>query len=141
MRYALVIYAVRVVGTRLDDFVPDATRFCPCHWRWRRGCRHQASIRTWIFAIARHKCWDAIKRRKSMIKAGWAEDNEHDLPDNAWSPDQLYEQPNFLARVKTSLSQLRSADREILGRTYITEMPRAEVARLLGIAETGGGLG
>lgn len=106
-------------------------------WRTMPGFRHQASIRTWIFAIARNQCWDELKQLTRHTRTLSFEANEQqDIPAVELSPEDQYAQQNFLSYVTDGLAQLDSRDREVLVFTYISEMSRVDIARLLGIAVT-----
>ena len=106
-------------------------------WRTLPGFRHQASIRTWIFAIARNRCSDALKGLIRYSETMGSDPDETTEPlDTALSPEEHHTQEDMLAYIRKGLTALDSKDREILVLTYITEMPRADIARLLGISVT-----
>ncbi len=106
-------------------------------WRTLPTFRHQASVRTWLFAIARNQCWNVFNQSTRDAKAQDIQRNEgREVSFDAPLIDEQYARKDIAARVVQGLSQLRSEDREILVLTYITEMPRAEIAQLLGIAQT-----
>ncbi len=63
-------------GDKADDVAQEVFLAA---WRTLPKFRHQASARTWLFAIARHQCWDVFSRSSRDDKVQdrqWSEDRE-----------------------------------------------------------------
>jgi len=107
-------------------------------WKTMSQFRHEASIRTWVFAIARHHCWDALQRMTPQDMADEpSEGMRRETPDTVPPLEEQYAYHNLLAWVRRGLTRLRSDDREVLVMTYMTELSPADIAHLLGITEAG----
>lgn len=105
-------------------------------WKTLPRFRHEARIRTWVFTIARYHCLDAWRQRTHHDSAAAPGEGYVQATPEAIPPlHAQYEHQEFLAWVRRALAQLPSADREVLALTYIAELPPAEIARVLGIAE------
>ncbi len=118
-----------------DDKADDvAQEVFMAAWRTLPHFRHQASVRTWLFAIARNQCWNVVNQRRRDAKSIQPSEGR-EAPCEGPLLDEQYARQDIVARVMQGLSQLRSEDREILILTYITEMPRAAIAQVLGIAD------
>jgi RNA polymerase sigma-70 factor (ECF subfamily) len=97
--------------------------------------RGQASVRTWLFAIARKQCLKALRDRGRRRRL------EHDQQQTIAST--VHRQPPFpededpevrLRLVKQGLSQLDKTERALLLMHYDTGLPVADIAHILGIA-------
>src|SRR5262249_47738361 len=93
------------------------------------------------FAIARHHCWDALQQRRPHDMADEpGEESRREVPAPVPPLEEQYVHHNLLALVRRSLARLRRDDREVLVMTYMTELPPADIAHLLGITEAGVGV-
>jgi RNA polymerase sigma-70 factor (ECF subfamily) len=97
--------------------------------------RGQASVRTWLFAIARKQCLKTLRDRGRRSRL------EHDQQQTIAStvhrqpPAAEGEDPEVKLRlVKQGLSQLDKAQRALLMMHYDTGLPVAEIAHILGIS-------
>jgi RNA polymerase sigma-70 factor (ECF subfamily) len=105
-------------------------------WKTLPQFRHEARLRTWVFTIARYHCLDAWRQRAQRDGPGAPREGGVQATPAAIPPLHVqYEHQEFLAWVRRALAQLPPADREVLALTYIAELPPAEIARVLGIAE------
>ncbi len=104
-------------------------------WKGMPNFRHEASIRTWIFQIARNHCRDTFRRRFPELMASDEEEDRlyRDLTDATPLPQEQVEHHDFLAWVKEGMGELDQVDREVLVMTYNTDLAPAEIAQLLGI--------
>src|SRR5262245_18837195 len=105
-------------------------------WKTLPQFRHEARIRTWVFTIARYHCLDAWRQRGRRDASAMSREGEgHAIPEAIPALHTQYEHHEFLVWVRRALAQLPPADREVLVLTYIAELPPAEMARVLGIAD------
>ncbi|PON15275.1 hypothetical protein C2W62_24680 [Candidatus Entotheonella serta] len=97
--------------------------------------RQQASVRTWLFAIARKKCLQVRRNRdrRSRIR----QDKQNVIAQSAHrdAPAAAGEEPEaMLERVRQSLRQLPDAERELLTMRYDTGLSVADIAQIQGIS-------
>jgi RNA polymerase sigma-70 factor (ECF subfamily) len=133
---AVVGFCLHLLGRQAAEAEDLAQEVFLAAWRTMPHFRHEAGLRTWVFAIARRHCWDALKRAdRSHVRVAARRRLSEDTPDPTPPPQEQHEQQDFLAWVKQGLAQLPSEDREVLVMTYMAELPPAEMAQLLGIEE------
>ncbi len=111
-------------------------------WRVTRagqGFRGEGTVRSWLFAIARHAAWRRNRRRAGEppvhedvdavvdlqlgCAAGWGDD-----------PEQLLAAAESQAAVRAALARLPDADREILALRDIAGLSGPDVAATLRIS-------
>jgi len=99
---------------------------------WRAGDRFDervASLRTWLFAIARNVVIDLQRRRAVRPRVEHA---EHEVDDAAVDP---FEAALLAWQVEEGLRRIGDAHRQVLFETHYRARPYAEVAAELGIPE------
>ncbi len=97
--------------------------------------RQQASVRTWLFAIARKKCLQTLRNRERRSRI--TRDQQRLIAHGAHRepPVAPGEEPEALfALVKTGLGQLAEADRALLTMRYDTGLSVADMAQILGMS-------
>ncbi|GAA5154242.1 sigma-70 family RNA polymerase sigma factor [Nocardioides marinquilinus] len=105
---------------------------------WRHGARYdpaRASLRTWLFEIARHVVVDAQRARGARP---WLRDlADHERLDIVapWVDDG-WERLMRRVLVEEALTRLGADHREALTQTYLADRPYPEVAAELGIPES-----
>ncbi len=102
--------------------------------------RGEASVRTWLFAIARRQCWKAMKqsgRHETLLQRA------PQPPDTQTSPEhdllKLEEEALWASRrsrLSYALQQLKKRERDVLMMYYYTGMTYAEIATKLWVSET-----
>jgi RNA polymerase sigma-70 factor (ECF subfamily) len=104
-------------------------------WRGAQHFAHQSRVSTWIFGIARHKAFDALRRTGRHEQHAVALDEAPDLPCRQDSPiEQIHrEQLGLVAR--KALAKLSGEHQEVLRLVFYEELPYEEIARLLDIPE------
>jgi RNA polymerase sigma-70 factor (ECF subfamily) len=111
-----------------QDIFLDAYKAMP---RFRR----QASVRTWLFAIARKKCLQV--RRNRDRRGRIHQDKQEMIAQSAHRepPETTGDDPEaILQRVRKSLEQLPGAERELLTMRYDTGLSVADIAQIRGIS-------
>lgn len=93
----------------------------------------QASTATWLLKIARNVTYDYF-RRKRVIQF-FSFDKEHDLEAKALSPEGRLEQKEQLARMYSSISNLKKDYQEVLLLRKVQECSIQETAYILGWTE------
>ena len=97
--------------------------------------RQQSSVRTWLFAIARKKCLQALRNRERRGRLT--------RDQQARIADQVHREPSPLPdddpeavtrRVRQGLNQLSHEERSFLTMRYDTDLSVADMARLLDIS-------
>jgi len=97
--------------------------------------RGYASVRTWLFAIARKQCLKVIRNRR---RRSYFENTQRDViaatAHRDPSPPPGEDPELQLQRVKHSLSKLNKAERALLIMRYDTGLPFIDMAHILGIS-------
>jgi RNA polymerase sigma-70 factor (ECF subfamily) len=98
--------------------------------------RREASLRTWLLAIARKQCLKALRdrRRRRQLEA----DRRQEMARGAHRapPETSEENPEILRqRVRLGLDRLSSAERTVLLLRYETGVSVGQMAHLLGRSE------
>ena len=104
-------------------------------WQGAHHFAHHSRISTWIFGIARHKAFDALRRHGRHHQQALPLDDAPDLPDRQDSPlEQIHrEQVGWVTR--QALARLSPEHQEILRLAFYEELPYDEIAGLLEIPE------
>ena len=103
-------------------------------WLGMPNFRHEASLRTWIFAIARNKCLDARRRMARDTDSRRQIEVELERNPGTLKAEKTPAARDMSATLERLLRQLPDADRQILVLTYIVELEPAELVTVLGIA-------
>ena len=93
----------------------------------------RASVRTWLFRIARHALLDHARRerRRARVPLGAARDLVCDAP----SPEERLLWEEEVRQLLEAVAALGARDREIIGLRYGSGLDTRAVAEVLGIAE------
>jgi RNA polymerase sigma-70 factor (ECF subfamily) len=97
--------------------------------------RPQASLRTWLFGIARNKCQQMYRnraRRQEIGRTFLDEIHARAHADRPVSPDALMEHASQEALLADCLSRLRDEERIVLTLRYWKEMPMDDIADVMG---------
>jgi RNA polymerase sigma-70 factor (ECF subfamily) len=118
--------ARRLLGSA-NSAVEDAAQEATIRaWRHRARCRDPSRPERWIAAIARREALRAGSRRREQPL-----DARRDIAD---ARQDLSELPDLLA-VRRAVSGLDRRDRQLLLGHYWQDLPNAELATQLGLAE------
>ena len=101
-------------------------------WRGADTFSRTARVSTWIFGIARHKAFDAL-RRTSRHQHDTALDDAMELPHSHESPDDAMQREQVAAMTQRAIGQLSVDHQEILRLVFYEELPYEEIATLLSI--------
>lgn len=98
-------------------------------WRQADRYRGQASVRTWIFAIARNKQVDWMKKnaRLSLVE------EVPETPDDAPPVEVAMEAAQSAAQVRSCLSKLKRAQRTVIRLSFFEGMGYDEIAQIEGV--------
>jgi RNA polymerase sigma-70 factor (ECF subfamily) len=84
---------------------------------------------TWVFTIARNRCFDMLRRKRNEPETVCA--------DDLWpiEDESIVDQPDVFAseRLQAHLEQLPELQREVIRHIYIKGLTQAETAKLLSI--------
>jgi RNA polymerase sigma-70 factor (ECF subfamily) len=97
--------------------------------------RQQASVRTWLFAIARNKC---LQVRRNRDRRGRIQQNKQEIIAQSAhrEPPAAAEEHSeaMLQLVRQGLEQLPDAERELLAMRYDTGLSVADIAQVRGMS-------
>jgi len=104
-------------------------------WQQLPRYRPEASLRAWLFGIARHKCQQAYRnrgRRRAIDQASLDAIREQAHVAGPMAQEDAITQAAVRARLHDSLATLASEDRILLTLWYWKELPVVEIADILG---------
>ena len=105
-------------------------------WQGLPTYRPEASLRTWLFGIARHKCQQAYRNRarRQAIAQTFVGDIQATCAcgRRRTSPEDQLAHAAERVRLHDSLTKLPSEDRILLTLWYWKELPVAEIAEIMG---------
>lgn len=101
---------------------------------WRQAGRFEgrSAVSTWLLAIARHKAYAVLRRRRSEAVK---DEVSEDIEDAADTPDATHEKGARSALLRGCLEHLTPIHREIIDLVYYHEKSVAEVATICDIPE------
>ena len=97
--------------------------------------QHKASVRTWLFSIARKQCLQAIRnsgRRRRIVREKSSVIAQGAHRDPPTSPEEAPEA--LMQMVKSGLTQLQETERALLTMRYDTGLSVADMAPILGVS-------
>lgn len=120
-----------VAGAAAEDVLQETFLAA---WRSAAAFRGEASVRTWLFTIARHAAQRQLRRHSGEPrefeslevlgeKAGWGDEN----------PEHLALRRESAGLVSTALAALSDGDREVLLLRDVHGLSGEEVAQVLGV--------
>jgi RNA polymerase sigma-70 factor (ECF subfamily) len=130
---ALMRYCLTWLGEGLAEEVTQEVFVSA--WQQLPKYRPEATLRAWLFGIARHKCQQAYRnraRRDAIDRASLAAIREHAHAAGPTSHEEAITQAAGRVRLHDSLTKLASEDRILLTLWYWKELPVAEIADILG---------
>jgi RNA polymerase sigma-70 factor (ECF subfamily) len=101
-------------------------------WRSARTFQAQSKASTWLYSIARHKAFSALRRRS---EDSLADDCNDKIEDVSNTPEEAMLQKDRGALLQLCLSRLSSLHREVIDLVYYHEKPIHEVAAITGVSE------
>ena len=129
-RYHVQVYrfAHRITGdaSLADDIVSDV--FFDI-WRKASAFKAAARLSTWLLAIARNKSLSALRR----CRDNYVDCEAIELIDPADGPETLTHKMDRGEAIRSCMSQLSLAQREVVDLVYYHEKSVAEVARIVGV--------
>jgi RNA polymerase sigma-70 factor (ECF subfamily) len=133
-QHVLVGFCTNMLGDA--DFAQEVAQeiFLAAYNAMPRFRRH-ASIRTWLFAIARRQCLKALRDRTRRRRLRSDREDVIATTVHREPPLPPGEEPEARFRlVKQSLGRLDQEDRTILMMRYDTGLPIADMATILGLS-------
>jgi RNA polymerase sigma-70 factor (ECF subfamily) len=105
-------------------------------WKALPRFEFRASIHTWLLAIARHHCRDAMRPLGHIDVPLDGGDGEaaRDFPDPTPLPEKMIITKEDEDLVWKGLAKLDPADREVLVISYYTDLPPDQIPDVLGIS-------
>jgi len=140
-RHQSLVYslACRMVGSPEDAADLSQEAFLRA-WRGLPRFDARSAFTTWLYRLTSNVCIDFLRRERRRSEVSMTvenEDGEHqlDLPDERWSPEQLWEKQETRATLERGLAALSPEHRQILLLREIEGLSYAEIARILDLEE------
>lgn len=138
-RYNRSIYnfALRMLSNR-DDAEDAAQQTFIQAFESLPGTRPDVPLRPWLFQVARNKCIDLIRRRRTVplsVPQGDDEQVEIDPPDRRPRPEELYERVELQQILQDAIDELPMRTRAVVVMRYVGELTFAEIGESLGLPE------
>ncbi|MEA2642904.1 MAG: hypothetical protein QOF51_4298 [Chloroflexota bacterium] len=139
-RYSRSIYnfTLRFLGDSAD--AEDATQltFVQAFESYPRA-KAEAPIRPWLFQVARNKCIDLIRRRRTISLSSMERDDDEgpafDPPDEDRLPDEIFMHTELQQLLQDAILTLPLRSREVVTMRYQGELTFAEIGDALGMPE------
>jgi RNA polymerase sigma factor (sigma-70 family) len=96
-------------------------------WRCRGQLDPGRRFEPWLFAIARRRAIDSLRRRRGVVDVAVVRDLMGE------DGDQLAEQLAWAAEVRAALDQMPAEQREAIELAYFGQLTQREIAERLGI--------
>ncbi|MEM7507104.1 MAG: sigma-70 family RNA polymerase sigma factor [Pseudomonadota bacterium] len=95
---------------------------------WRKAGRYKprASVKSWMFTIARNKAIDQLRKTKRTVTA----DPDETVPDDALNPEQALAASQDATLVRWCLQGLSAAHRTVLQLAFFQELSYPEIAEV-----------
>jgi RNA polymerase sigma-70 factor (ECF subfamily) len=124
---ALFGYLSRMSGDRMvaEEILQDTL---VAVWRGAGSFEARASVRTWLFGIARRQALQRLRKRSPPAPAELV-----DRADAALGPDELAVLASGGTAVAAAVGRLPDHQREVVALVMVAGLPLAEVAGILGI--------
>lgn len=100
-------------------------------WRDLGGFGRRSSLRTWLFGIARHRCLDALKKRRRETRRFADHDAALDAPDPAPTPDAVLAERSDARPIERCLDELAPAARTAVLLRYQEGLSFKDMASML----------
>ncbi|MEM9248862.1 MAG: sigma-70 family RNA polymerase sigma factor [Pseudomonadota bacterium] len=130
-RYQTVLY--RFIRTRLRDphEAADALQDVMLDvWRQAAAQQGRGSARGWLFAIARNKAIDRLRRTGRDVPT----EPDETIPDESMNPEEVTAASQSAAMVRQCLDTLSAAHRLVLHLAFFQELTYPEIAELEDLA-------
>ena len=96
-------------------------------WRSRGQLDPERRFEPWLFAIARRRAIDALRRRRGVVDVAVVRDLMGE------DGNQVVEQLAWAAEVRAALDQMSAEQREAIELAYFGQLTQREIAERLGI--------
>jgi RNA polymerase sigma-70 factor (ECF subfamily) len=106
-------------------------------WRLLPQYRPEATLRTWLFGIARHQCQQTYRnraRRQAIVGTFADEIRGQTQAEASPAPGHHLEHAQLRAQLEASLAQLPREERLIVILRYWKELPLAEIAQMMDLS-------
>jgi RNA polymerase sigma-70 factor (ECF subfamily) len=101
-------------------------------WRGARRFAHASRVSTWIFGIARHKAFDAL-RRVARERNNVPVEEAMELADTSESAADQMSRGQEAKLLRAGIAKLSREHQEVLRLVFYEELPYEEIASLLGV--------
>jgi RNA polymerase sigma-70 factor, ECF subfamily len=102
------------------------------------GLRAEVPLRPWLMRVARNKCIDLLRKRRTVSLPSVTRDEDataFDPVDEAPLPEEIYEHAELQETLQEAINTLPPRSREVVLLRYVSGLTFAEAAENLGIPE------
>jgi RNA polymerase sigma factor (sigma-70 family) len=124
---ALFGYLTRLCADRMraEEILQDTLLAV---WRSADSYAGHATVRSWLFGVARRKAYQYLRLRDSPMPVEPSDDE-----DPTPGPDEIAILASGGTPVAAAVKRLTPAHREVIGLALVAGLPLAEVAQILGV--------
>ena len=127
-------FTVRFVGrSEADDITQDI--FIKIWKNLKKFNSEKASLKTWIFTIAKNTITDFLRKKKNLVFSDLESDTENfseKIPDEKLLPIEILQKLQDIELLNNKLDQLEASQKTILVLRYQEEMTFSEIGQILG---------
>ena len=128
--------ALRMVGNPQDAADLTQEIFLQAY-RSLVSFRGESRFFVWLYALARNRCTDFLRRQKPVLSLTMEDDAEAsaelELPDFRFSPETVLEQKELRNAIERAMQRLSPSEREILTLREYNGCSYDEIAQLLSL--------
>jgi len=129
-RHHVRVYRFALRLTRDEALAEDVVSEVFLHaWRGAGNFQAKSKVSTWLLAIAHNKAKDAIQRRRHEYLS---DEDAAEIEDTADNPETTWGKVERSELLRTCLTQLPAAQREVLDLVYYHHKSVDEVAQIVG---------
>jgi RNA polymerase sigma-70 factor, ECF subfamily len=129
-RHNVRVYRFALRVTRDEALAEDVLSEVFLHaWRGAKNFQAKSKVSTWLLAIAHNKAKDAMQRRRHEYLS---DEDAAEIEDTADNPEATWGKIELGQLLRTCLSKLPAAQREVLDLVYYHHKSVEEVAQIVG---------
>ena len=127
-----------LIGFFFDQTLAEdtAAEFWTTVWTHAHTFRGEASVKSWLFKVARNKALDELRRVKTQTQQTSDKDSQQiieEVPGEADLPDDAYRKRQLQNLIRIAMTRLSAEHREVLELLYYQGFTYYEIAEIVDI--------